>query len=94
MLIYFELHFDDTGQYWVDNVGTTDNKISENDGFKIDYISGSNRDDYSVIFNLYNTNYNTGGELIKIIYEVKEDFLLKLRNKKINKIFQKENGKN
>jgi len=89
MFVYFELHFDDTGQYWVDNVGTTDNKISENDGFKIDYISGSNRDDYSVIFDLYSEKLKTDGELMEIIKKVKKDFLIEIRKKKIQKIKEK-----
>jgi len=89
MLVYFEVHFDDAGGYWVDNIkpgNPTKLGVNPHYGFFVKHVEGSNQDDYGVVMDMDSDVYNVDGQLGPILKEFKEKYLLELREKKLKKI--------
>lgn len=75
MILYFEIHFDDTGGYWTDNFKEVNDNTKLIRGFDLNYIEGSNRDDYSIIVDLNCDFKGYGGDIFNIINKEKEKIL-------------------
>jgi len=89
MIVYFELHFDDAGDYWIDKIEPNVNPVLDINpqyGFSVNYVNGSKHDDYWIFLDLSVRNYGGDGQLRPILDKFKKDYLLELREKKIKKL--------